>query len=85
MSINGRMVLLLVKTLHLDSFTSSLVLNRRLHQVLHMFQRTLDELRVTEHIADFPFRRQSSRDKMRSVLLTSNSTIRFGTVKNGAG
>lgn len=57
MSINGRMVLLLVKTLHLDSFTSSLVLNRYLHQVLHMFQRTLDELRVTEYIADFPFRR----------------------------
>jgi hypothetical protein len=85
MSINGCMVLLLVKTLYLASFTSSLVLNRCLHQVLHMFQRTLDELHVTEHIAEFPFRRQSSRDKMTPVLLTSNSTVRFGTVKNGAG
>jgi hypothetical protein len=85
MSRNGRMVLFLVKTLYLASFTSSLVLNRCLHQVLHMFQRTLDELHVTEHIANFPFRRQSFRDKMAPVLLTSNSTVRFGTVKDVAG
>jgi hypothetical protein len=79
------MVLLLVKTLHLHSFMSSLVLYRCLHQALHMFQRTLDELHVTEHIAEFRFCRQSFRDKVSTVLLTSNSIARFGTVKNGAG
>jgi hypothetical protein len=84
MSINGRMVLLLIKTLHLASFTSSLILNRCLHQVPHILQRTLDELHVTEHIAEFPFCRQPFRDKVSPVLLTSQSTVRFGTVKNGA-
>jgi hypothetical protein len=82
---NGRMVLHPGKTLHLHSFMSSLVLNRCLHQVLHMFQRTLDKLHVIEHIAEFPFCRQSFRDKVSPVLLTSNSIVRFSTVKNGAG
>jgi hypothetical protein len=79
------MALLLMKTLHLASFTSSLILNRCFHQVLHILQRTLDELRPTEHIAEFPFGRQSFPDKVSPVLLMSNSTVRFGTVKNGTG
>lgn len=77
-------VLLFVWPLHLGAFSSSLVLNRGLHQVPHLLQRSLDELNVTEHIRHFTFCGQSCRDGVGAMLFLRDSAVGFRKVENRA-
>ena len=48
-------VFLLVRAFNLGSFSSSLILNRSLHQISHLFQRSFDKFNIADHVTDFAF------------------------------